>query len=871
MSAKTKKSRKNKKQSILRYLIPVFAVFSIIAGLGFFGGSSPELSLSDAAEHDDVLIRARGSVGAEKIQLRINGNVMSDWRLSKDWRSFIYKPPSPVTINDLRVHFINDQQSSQGDYNVNIDFIKVNGKRYDSEHSSTISKGTWKRSSGCAQGRKSSQWLHCNGWMRYNVPVGTVVGQAVVPREVPRNHINLSQVKPAEGAAYTTTQNFGVSTHRDMSIFEDGKELGPQGARDDLIGSRGEGRYALRDGVLKFSASDNSDPRSNGRTYTFTTVIGDPPPPPPPSPINGDCGAADGRTLTTKPTSDLCVTGETSSVSGNGPWTWTCIGSNGGTQASCRAQIASFQGNHINLSQVKPAEGAAYTTTQNFGVSTHRDMSIFEDGKELGPQGERDDLIGSRGGGSYALRNGVLKFSASDNSDPRSNGRTYTFTTVIGDPPPPPPPPSPSSVCGNGVVESGESCDDGNTRIGDGCSASCQREGSLSCYNPWNNNGKNLQNRVRRLMNSPYRTGFGAATTGGTQRLVTVTNPAATGSGTYADVISRAREGDYIVFDPSYSTYINGCKGNACEVPGSVTIDGSQPNGRYVTLKRSDITTYNSSLRFSGGNNIVANLEVDHNSKATAVAVSNGENYWLHAFKVHNPNDDSLGFGNPRSDVKNSADKITISKYQVIGGSKGLLANGAGESCRGDSNRTGSDTALNQRRSHITVIDSELAAGTRNVLNSGAYIDIIGSYIHGRVENAITRWGGQTIIRCSYVDSRTVRVRGIYAQEGTYMSGESSFAPSFCPEEAEVYLDNNLYRQKEYVSESSNPRINESGSDIETGKGGHMTNGKARWDNPSSGRAVFSRPYERDVLQFCASPTVNVDAGPEFTIEQYCD
>jgi cysteine-rich repeat protein len=39
--------------------------------------------------------------------------------------------------------------------------------------------------------------------------------------------------------------------------------------------------------------------------------------------------------------------------------------------------------------------------------------------------------------------------------------------------------PSVTKVCGNGIVESGESCDDGNTTAGDGCSATCVME--LNC------------------------------------------------------------------------------------------------------------------------------------------------------------------------------------------------------------------------------------------------------------------------------------------------------------------------------------------------------------------------------------------------------
>ncbi len=40
----------------------------------------------------------------------------------------------------------------------------------------------------------------------------------------------------------------------------------------------------------------------------------------------------------------------------------------------------------------------------------------------------------------------------------------------------PPPPPPPSPCCGNGILETGEECDDGNTVSGDGCSSTCQIE-----------------------------------------------------------------------------------------------------------------------------------------------------------------------------------------------------------------------------------------------------------------------------------------------------------------------------------------------------------------------------------------------------------
>ena len=61
--------------------------------------------------------------------------------------------------------------------------------------------------------------------------------------------------------------------------------------------------------------------------------------------INGACGTSNGGTFTSAPTSNLCSTGSPSTVSGSGPWSWTCQGVNGGAIASCSANIQSQGGN----------------------------------------------------------------------------------------------------------------------------------------------------------------------------------------------------------------------------------------------------------------------------------------------------------------------------------------------------------------------------------------------------------------------------------------------------------------------------------------------------------------------------------------------
>ncbi|MFZ2188335.1 MAG: hypothetical protein WAV73_02105 [Candidatus Moraniibacteriota bacterium] len=55
--------------------------------------------------------------------------------------------------------------------------------------------------------------------------------------------------------------------------------------------------------------------------------------------INGVCGSAAGKMASAAPTANLCATGTASAVTGAGPWSWTCTGTNSGTTASCRTKV----------------------------------------------------------------------------------------------------------------------------------------------------------------------------------------------------------------------------------------------------------------------------------------------------------------------------------------------------------------------------------------------------------------------------------------------------------------------------------------------------------------------------------------------------
>lgn len=55
--------------------------------------------------------------------------------------------------------------------------------------------------------------------------------------------------------------------------------------------------------------------------------------------VNAACGAANGVPASSEPRENLCVSGSVSVVSGLGPWAWTCYGANGGTTVSCAAPV----------------------------------------------------------------------------------------------------------------------------------------------------------------------------------------------------------------------------------------------------------------------------------------------------------------------------------------------------------------------------------------------------------------------------------------------------------------------------------------------------------------------------------------------------
>lgn len=82
---------------------------------------------------------------------------------------YIYTHPTKLNLEQIRLVFTNDKYLPKRDQDRNlvVDKIILDGVDYHTENSTTFSTGTWSSDTGCKNGYKSSEWLHCNGYFQF--------------------------------------------------------------------------------------------------------------------------------------------------------------------------------------------------------------------------------------------------------------------------------------------------------------------------------------------------------------------------------------------------------------------------------------------------------------------------------------------------------------------------------------------------------------------------------------------------------------------------------------------------------------------------------------------------------------------------------
>ena len=101
--------------------------------------------------------------------------------------------------------------------------------------------------------------------------------------------LNTKNLKSDGGYAYKISESIangdanGALTKSILKLYENGKEIGPAHTTHEEIRKQGKGRFSHWGSTLIFSASDNTDPRKNGRTYTYVLESGTSTPTPTPT------------------------------------------------------------------------------------------------------------------------------------------------------------------------------------------------------------------------------------------------------------------------------------------------------------------------------------------------------------------------------------------------------------------------------------------------------------------------------------------------------------------------------------------------------------------------------------------------------------
>lgn len=120
-----------------------------------------------------IEVRARGRDGSENLELRLNGDTVASYQsIGATYRTFTYEVPAPVVIEQLRVWFTNNDPDRDAD----IDWVEVDGQRFETEAETVYSQGVWTAATGCERGYKQSETLACNGWVEYQAAEGLAIG-----------------------------------------------------------------------------------------------------------------------------------------------------------------------------------------------------------------------------------------------------------------------------------------------------------------------------------------------------------------------------------------------------------------------------------------------------------------------------------------------------------------------------------------------------------------------------------------------------------------------------------------------------------------------------------------------------------------------
>ena len=116
---------------------------------------------------DNIVVRARGELGGEELELIVNGEVLTTWILSTTNANYTFEGPSEGIF---RLNYVNDDT----DMDAIIDYLEVDDTRMQAEDQE-VNTGYY--ANGECGGGGFSETMHCNGYIEFNVGCSADVDQ----------------------------------------------------------------------------------------------------------------------------------------------------------------------------------------------------------------------------------------------------------------------------------------------------------------------------------------------------------------------------------------------------------------------------------------------------------------------------------------------------------------------------------------------------------------------------------------------------------------------------------------------------------------------------------------------------------------------
>ena len=168
-----------------------------------------------------ITVRASGDEGGEQFRLIIGGTTVQTFTAGTSFQTFSYNANGAVTADQVRVEFFNDvfDPANGIDSNLNVDFITVDGTRFETETSTTLSTGTWLPGDGITAGLGRGDTLNGNGYFQYLADGGAagLVGlgqtQITVDENAGQVQIEIIRFDGSSGPATVFFQTLGVEAN----------------------------------------------------------------------------------------------------------------------------------------------------------------------------------------------------------------------------------------------------------------------------------------------------------------------------------------------------------------------------------------------------------------------------------------------------------------------------------------------------------------------------------------------------------------------------------------------------------------------------------------------------------------------------------